>query len=320
MQKLITDALLLVLGTAIVLWGADRFTDSASALARRWKVSEMVIGLTVVAIGTSLPEFVVSFFSAIRGIGDMSIGNILGSNVFNTLVIIGASALMLPMAVARSTVYRDMMLSLGAAIALWALCHNGTLDLWNGLVLLVIFGMFMGYTFYIAKHQRRSALQSENGHKQASTEMPLRRIIVLQLLGLAALVGGGQLMVDSASSLAVACGMSKGMVGLTILAAGTSLPELATSVAAARKGSKGLALGNVLGSNIFNICLVLGVTSLIHPIQADGITVIDWTVLIGSGVLLAVVAWTRHIIGRAEGALLLLAYLTYLAWLILNVL
>lgn len=319
MQELITDGLLLALGTAIVLWGADRFTDSASALARRWKVSEMVIGLTVVAIGTSLPEFVVSFFSAIRGIGDMSIGNIVGSNVFNTLVIIGASAMMLPMAVARSTVYRDMMLALGSAIALWALCHNGELDLWDGTVLLVIFGMFMGYTFYIARHQRRSADLAEDSQNTSSPEMSMRRIVTLLLFGLAALVGGGQLMVDSASSLAVACGMSKGIVGLTVLAAGTSLPELATSVAAARKGSNGLALGNVLGSNIFNICLVLGVTALVRPIQADGITVLDWAVLTGSCVLLAVMAWTRNMVGRAEGVILLLAYMAYIGWLILNV-
>ena len=126
-------------------------------------------------------------------------------------------------------------------------------------------------------------------------------------------------MVDSVSSLAVACGMSKGIVGLTVLAAGTSLPELATSVAAARKGSNGLALGNMLGSNIFNICLVLGVTALVRPIQADGITVLDWAVLTGSCVLLAVMAWTRNMVGRAEGAILLLAYMAYIGWLILNV-
>ena len=147
----------------------------------------------------------------------------------------------------------------------------------------------------------------------------MRRIVTLLLFGLAALVGGGQLMVDSASSLAVACGMSKGIVGLTVLAAGTSLPELATSVAAARKGSNGLALGNVLGSNIFNICLVLGVTALVRPIQADGITVLDWAVRTGSGVLLAIMAWTRNMVGRAEGAILLLAYMAYIGWLILNV-
>lgn len=315
------DIVLLVAGTALVLWGADRFIDSASAMARRWNISEMVIGLTVVAIGTSLPEFVVSFFSAVQDSGDMSVGNIVGSNVFNTLMIVGCSALMKPILIPRGIImHRDMLLSLGAAFVLWAMCSDRMLDRWDGMVLLVFFCMFMGYAYYIAKHSRHYAAENEEQNENENeNEYSIRRILVLLVIGLAALVGGGQLMVHSASALALACGMSEGLVGLTILAAGTSLPELATSVVAALKGSKDLALGNVLGSNIFNICLVLGSTSLLRPIVVTGMTDVDWSVLIGSGIALLLYVPVRHRFGRIESAMLVLAYMAYLTWLIIGI-
>jgi len=321
MENMLLDIVLLIVGTAIVLWGADRFIDSASAIARRWNISEMVIGLTVVAIGTSLPEFVVSFFSAVQDSGDMSVGNIVGSNVFNTLMIVGCSALMKPILIPRGIIlHRDMLLSLGAAFVLWAMCSDRMLDRWDGIVLLVFFCMFMGYAYYIAKHSRHYAaevVEEEDGSQ--GDGYTLRRILVLLVIGLACLVGGGQLMVHSASSLAIACGMSEGLVGLTILAAGTSLPELATSVVAALKGSKDLALGNVLGSNIFNICLVLGSTSLLRPIVVTGMTDVDWSVLIGSGIALLLYVPVRHRFGRIEGAMLVLAYMAFLTWLIIGI-
>ena len=321
MEKMLLDIVLLVTGTALVLWGADRFIDSASAIARRWNISEMVIGLTVVAVGTSLPEFVVSFFSAVQDSGDMSVGNIVGSNIFNTLMIVGFAALMKPILIPRKIIlHRDMLLSLGAAFVLLAMCSDSQLNRWDGIVLLVFFAMFMGYAYYIAMHSRRYAAENENGlDSRQGSEYSIRRILVLLVMGLAALVGGGQLMVHSASALALACGMSEGLVGLTILAAGTSLPELATSVVAAHKGSKDLALGNVLGSNIFNICLVLGSTSLLRPIEVTGMTRVDWAVLIGSGAALLLYVPVRHRFGRIEGAVLVLAYMAYLTWLITGI-
>ena len=321
MENMLLDIVLLVAGTALVLWGADRFIDSASAMARRWNISEMVIGLTVVAVGTSLPEFVVSFFSAVQDSGDMSVGNIVGSNIFNTLMIVGFAALMKPIVIpSRILLHRDMLLSLGAAFVLLAMCSDSQLNRWDGIVLLVFFGMFMGYAYYITKHSSRYAAENENGSdSRQGGEYTIRRILVLLVIGLAALVGGGQVMVHSASALALACGMSEGMVGLTILAAGTSLPELATSVVAAHKGSKDLALGNVLGSNIFNICLVLGSTSLLRPIEVTGMTKVDWTVLIGSGAALLLYVPVRHRFGRPEGAVLVMAYMAYLTWLITGI-
>ena len=323
MEKMLLDIVLLVTGTALVLWGADRFIDSASAIARRWNISEMVIGLTVVAVGTSLPEFVVSFFSAVQDSGDMSVGNIVGSNIFNTLMIVGFAALMKPILIPRKIIlHRDMLLSLGAAFVLLAMCSDSQLNRWDGIVLLVFFAMFMGYAYYIAMHSRRYAAEAEGGEDardKHGCEYSIRHILVLLVMGLAALVGGGQVMVHSASALALACGMSEGLVGLTILAAGTSLPELATSVVAAHKGSKDLALGNVLGSNIFNICLVLGSTSLLRPIEVKGMTDVDWTVLIGSGAALLLYVPVRHRFGRIEGAVLVLAYMAYLTWLITGI-
>ena len=321
MEKMLLDIVLLITGTALVLWGADRFIDSASAIARRWNISEMVIGLTVVAVGTSLPEFVVSFFSAVQDSGDMSVGNIVGSNIFNTLMIVGFAALMKPILIPHKILlHRDMLLSLGAAFVLLAMCSDSQLNRWDGIVLLVFFAMFMGYAYYIAMHSRRYAAENENeSDSRQGSEYSIRRILVLLVMGLAALVGGGQVMVHSASALALACGMSEGLVGLTILAAGTSLPELATSVVAAHKGSKDLALGNVLGSNIFNICLVLGSTSLLRPIEVTGMTQVDWTVLIGSGAALLLYVPVRHRFGRIEGAVLVLAYMAYLTWLITGI-
>ena len=321
MENMLFDIVLLVAGTAMVLWGADRFIDSASAIARRWDISEMVIGLTVVAVGTSLPEFVVSFFSALQDSGDMSVGNIVGSNIFNTLMIVGCSALMKPIIIPQGIIlHRDMMLSFGAALVLCGMCIDGLLSRWDGVVLLVFFSIFMGYAYYIAMHRRmcRRDVDAEQVCSHGN-EYTLRRILVLLVIGLAALVGGGQVMVRSASSLAIACGMSEGLVGLTILAAGTSLPELATSVVAAHKGSKDLALGNVLGSNIFNICLVLGSTSLLSPIEVKGMTIVDWTVLAGSGLVLLLYVPVRHCFGRTEGAMLVLAYMAYLTWLIIGI-
>lgn len=321
MENMLVDIVLLVAGTALVLWGADRFIDSASAMARRWNISEMVIGLTVVAIGTSLPEFVVSFFSALQDSGDMSVGNIVGSNIFNTLMIVGFAAMMKPIMIPHKIVlHRDMLLSLGAAFVLLAMCSDSQLNRWDGIVLLIFFGMFMGYAYYIARHSSHYAAENEEQNENENeNEYSIRRILVLLVIGLAALVGGGQLMVHSASALALACGMSEGLIGLTILAAGTSLPELATSAVAAHKGSKDLALGNVLGSNIFNICLVLGSTSLLRPIEVTGITVVDWSVLIGSGTALLLYVPVRHCFGRIEGAVLVLAYMAYLTWLIIGI-
>ena len=244
---MLLNCFLLVVGIALVLWGADRFTDGACAAARRWNVSEMVIGLTIVALGTSLPEFMVSFFSVLKGSADMSVGNIVGSNIFNTLVIVGASAMMMKMPVERSLLVFDIPLSLFAALSLYFVAYyDGNIRRIEGLGLLLFFCAFLYYTFW------RSCKTNPEVEQNVSNvaQMPIPKILLLSMIGCGCLIFGGHLMVDNAAELAREWGISERIIGLTILAAGTSLPELATSMMAARKGSDGLALGNAIGSNV----------------------------------------------------------------------
>ncbi len=305
MYTILLDVLYLCLGIIVVVWGADKFTDGASSMARRWNVSEMVIGLTVVAMGTSMPEFVVSFLSAFEGKGDMSVGNIVGSNIANVLLIVGLSAVFTPLAVTKKLLSRDILLVLLSSVILFALSCDDSVSRSDGLVLLMCFGMYMVYSFYVAKHNPEA---EETGGKIYSWAMTLLYL----LLGLACLVGGGQMLVSGASNLAMACGMSERVVGLTILAVGTSLPELATSVVAARKGSRGLALGNAIGSNLFNIFFVLGASASICPLVIDGIGTLDWFVLVGSGIVLLAFGRTKYAITKAEGIIMMMLYALYL--------
>lgn len=303
------NIVLLLVGTALVLWGADKFTDGACGVARRWNVSELMIGLTIVAMGTSLPELIVSLLSSIRGSGDMSVGNIVGSNIFNTLVIIGASAMAMKIAVSRVTLYRDVSLSFGVAVVLFLMGRDGELSRVEGVLLLGIFAIFL-YNLFVA--ERKNKKNQTEAPEQPKDIEPVWKLLLLLVIGVASLVGGGQLLVNNAAELARSWGVSESVIGLTILAGGTSLPELATSVVAARKGSNDLALGNALGSNIFNITLVLGLCNVISPMHIPLISTTDWAFLIGSNVVLAVCAFTRMRLCRIEGFVLLLCYAAYL--------
>lgn len=305
------DIVLLLIGIAVVIWGADKFTDGASSMARRWNVSEMVIGLTVVAMGTSMPEFVVSFFSALDGSADMSIGNVVGSNVFNTLLIVGFSAIMISMSLTKKLLTRDILFVIYASLILVALSHDGVLNRWEALVLLMCFGMYMLYSYYVSKQESQ-----EEG--VAGEVYGWIRTLVYIVLGIGCLVGGGHLLVSSASSLAMSLGMSERVVGLTILAAGTSLPELATSIVAARKGSKGLALGNAIGSNLFNIFFILGVSAFICPMNIKGIGTLDWIALVGSGIVLFIFGGTGHKITKMEGVVMIALYILYMVALVMG--
>lgn len=302
------NILFLLIGIALVLWGADRFTDGASAVARKWHVSELVIGLTIVSMGTSLPEFIVSFLSTLRGSSDMSVGNILGSNIFNTLVIVGASALMMQMVVGKSLLFRDIPLCLGISVLFYLLCFDSRIAQWEGGILCVLFCAYLAYTFYISKREN----QAEPAQDAIQKDMPAWKIVGLLIIGIGCLVGGGQLLVNNAVELARMWGVSESVIGLTILAGGTSLPELATSVVAARKGSEGLALGNVVGSNIFNISFVIGICSTIRPMMLEQISILDWSVFLGSCVILWLTAITGKKLSKWEGLFLLLCYGAYL--------
>lgn len=308
--------LLLIIGIVLVLWGADKLTDGATALARRFHVPDLVIGLTVVAFGTSLPEFVTSFTAVLHQYEAISMGNIVGSNIFNTLLIVGASALTYPIWVSRSSLSKDIPFALLASLALFVLCQDTvfsgadsqTITMGDGLILLLFFAIFMYYTFSIA---RSSDMVSDEGDTSVST-YGIWRIVLYIVFGLAGLIFGGNFFVESASDLARTWGVSEHIIGLTIVAGGTSLPELATSIVAARKGNSAIAIGNVIGSNIFNIFFVVGFCALVSPISAESITSFDLFLLIGSILLLWVFAFTSRKISRLEGGALMLLYVLYL--------
>ena len=316
---MLLDILYIIIGVTLVLVGADRLTEGASSLARRFGVPEIVIGLTIVACGTSMPEFFVSLMSALNGTPDMAVGNVVGSNIMNTMLIVGCAAMVAPMVISPSTVKKDIPFSVGASFLLVLLASfDSAISRLDGIILLVAFAVFMGYTLYQAKGNG-NVNDNDNENSELRTQnSPLTSIIWI-LLGLAGLVFGSNLFVDSASSVAAELGVSESVIGLTIVAGGTSLPELATSVVAARKGQSAIAIGNVIGSNVFNILLILGATATISPLQMEGITLVDIGVMLGSITLVWLFSFTRYTVERWEGAVLVLGYGAYLAWLLGNV-
>lgn len=305
---MLLDVVLIVVGVALVLFGADRLTEGASALARRMNVPEIIIGLTIVAAGTSAPELFVSLVSALKGTPDLAVGNVVGSNTMNAMLIVGCAAMVAPMTISRSTVKKDIPFSVGASVLLILLAVDSFLGRVDGIILLLGFAVFMAYTLMQAKTGSTDEVQAETS--------PVWKNIVYLVGGLLGLVLGSNLFVDSASSVAYALNISEGVVGLTVVAGGTSLPELATSVVAARKGQSAIAIGNVIGSNVFNILLILGLTATISPMEIEGITTIDMAVMIISVALVWMFSFTRYTVERWEGAVLVGGYLVYLCWLI----
>ena len=309
---MIFDVLLIVVGVAMVLGGADRLTEGASALARRMSIPEIIIGLTIVAAGTSAPELFVSLVSALKGTPDMAIGNVVGSNTMNAMLIVGCAAMVAPMTISKSTVHKDIPFSVGASVLLILIAIDSFLGRIDGIILLVGFAAFMYYTLSQAKEGKT------NPETEVKSLNPWLSILYV-IIGLALLVAGSNIFVDSASRVAYSLGVSEGVVGLTIVAGGTSLPELATSVVAARKGQSAIAIGNVIGSNVFNILLILGLTATISPLQIHGITAIDLSVMLVSVALVWLFSRTRYTVERWEGALLVGGYLVYLGWLLSQV-
>ena len=308
---MLLDIVFIVVGVALVLYGADRLTEGASALARRMNIPEIIIGLTIVAAGTSAPELFVSMVSALKGTPDLAVGNVVGSNTMNAMLIVGCAAMVAPMTISRSTVKKDIPFSVGASVLLLLLAMNSFLGRWDGIVLLVGFAVFMAYTLSQAK---KGQAEDAGEVKAANPWMSALWVVV----GLAMLVAGSNLFVDAASSVAGALGVSEGVIGLTVVAGGTSLPELATSVVAARKGQSAIAIGNVIGSNVFNILLILGLTATISPLAITGITTVDMAVMLLSVALVWLFSFTKFTVERWEGALLVGGYLVYLIWLIYN--
>ena len=307
---MLIDIFFIVLGVWLVLNGADRLTEGASALARRMNVPEMIIGLTIVAAGTSAPELFVSLVSALKGTPDLAVGNVVGSNTMNSMLIVGCAAMVAPMVISKSTVKRDIPCSVLASILLLLIALDSFLGRIDGIILLLGFAAFMTYTLLQAKQGQTEPVaeisQQQNPWKSAW----------FVVAGLVELVIGSNAFVDHASNMALSLEISEGVVGLTVVAGGTSLPELATSVVAARKGQSAIAIGNVIGSNVFNILLILGLTATISPLQIEGVSTIDMAVMLLSVTLVWFFSRTRYTVERWEGALLVIGYLAYLGWLI----
>jgi cation:H+ antiporter len=319
---MLLSILYILVGVVVVLWGADRLTEGAVGVAERLHIPQLVIGLTIVAIGTSMPEFCVSFVSALKGTADLAVGNVVGSNIFNSLLIVGITAMVAPMTILKNTVRLDIPFALLASIILAAFCYDGELTRLDAGILFGLFVVFMFITLQHAKKGKKEqgarSEKQEASSKEQGEEMPVWKIVLLILVGLACLVLGSNVFVDGATKVATALGISDAVIGLTVVAMGTSIPELATSVVAARKGNSGIAIGNVLGSNVFNILLVIGLTGVISPMHIQGITWIDLSMLILSMVLLLLFSYTKYTIARWEGAVLTTLFVGYITWVIMN--
>lgn len=342
---MLLNALWIVVGVVLVLWGADRLTEGAVAVAERLRVPQIVIGLTIVALGTSMPELCVSVVSALKGTPDLAVGNVVGSNVFNALLIVGVAALVAPMTILRSTVFKDVPCALVASVVLLMMCQNDwVITRLDGAILFVFFLVFMQLTIKGAtsaqpapqavqaqaagkaqaaekaqdqaaeKNQTQAAEENEASAGKQSMKGWLAGLWMV--VGLAALIGGSNLFVGGATEVARALSVSDAVIGLTIVAGGTSLPELATSVVAAKKGNSGIAIGNVLGSNVLNILFILGLTGMISPMHIEGITNVDLYMMLVSTIMIWFFSFTKYTIERWEGAVLVLTFGCYMWYLL----
>ena len=317
------DILFIIIGIAVVLHGADNLTEGAVNIARRFNMTELVIGLTVVAFGTSMPEMCVSLASAINGTADMAVGNVVGSNIFNIFLIVGVCAMIHPMSVGMAAIRRDLPYAFIATLMLIFFLVDGTLTKGEALIMLALFMLYMYHTL-------RNAKQNDADSKPSASETTVKRqpsrhgtivTAVLKIyrfpafriiLGLAELIIGSDVFVGHAVSLATTLGVSEAVIGITILGAGTSLPELATSVVAALKGSTSMALGNVIGSCLFNILMILGVTGVVTPLSPQGITTTDLACLFAGALLLWFFSFTKSTMERWEGCVLTASFGVYM--------
>lgn len=318
------DILFLLIGLALILAGANFLTDGSAALAQRFRVPEFIIGLTIVAVGTSTPELVVSVLSAIAGKSDVAIGNVVGSNIFNVFLILGVCALVRPLPLTAGNIRRDIPFGVGTSILLMILAADslfrpGAIDRigrLDGILMLVIYLLLMIYTIRATGRTAAAPADAQDG--AAHRPMAGWLMAVMILGGLAALIFGGEMFLNNATALARRMGISESVIAITLVAGGTSLPELASSLVSLLKGKSDMALGNVIGSNIANILLILGLSATINPLTMGGITMVDLLVVLLSSVLLFLAAFTfrRRAVDRWEGALFLVIYALYIGYLV----
>jgi cation:H+ antiporter len=316
------EYIFLLIGFLILVKGADFFVEGASELATFLRISPLLIGLTIVAFGTSAPEAAVSISAALKGTGDISVGNVVGSNLFNVVFILGLTALIQPLFVERQTVKKEIPFALLGSIVLLILISDqfllgskeALLTRGDGLILLTYFSIFLYYIFEVAKYSREQFDLEDS----APAPTKIGKYVVYTLVGLAAIIFGGDLVVKNAVEIALSLGMSTTLVGLTIVAVGTSLPELITSVTAALKQKSEIAVGNIVGSNIFNLFFVLGTASVIHPMVVDSRIVIDAIFMIATTLILLIFTMSHAKLTRKEGAAFMLLYLGYMAYILIR--
>lgn len=309
-MDILIQVVLLVVGFVMLIKGADWFVDGASGIAEKFGVPQLVVGLTIVAMGTSAPEAAVSISAALKGNAAITIGNIVGSNILNVLIILGLTSVIVSVAVANSTIKYEIpyMLLITALLLVLGMTGN-EIVLWEGIVLWVAFIAYLLYLFRMAKNNKEEA--------PAEEEMkPVWLLLVLTVIGLVLIVAGSNVTVDAATNIAKFLGVSERFIGLTIVALGTSLPELCTSVAAARKGKADIAIGNIVGSNIFNILFVVGTTALITPVLFESKFIIDTAIAIAAGVMLLLCVMKSKKLTRPAGVAMLVAYAAYFVYLL----
>lgn len=301
------EYLLLIIGFVLLIKGADFFVDGSSSLARFLKIPSVIIGLTIVAMGTSAPEASVSINAALAGNNDIAVSNVIGSNIFNGLVVVGICAFISAFKTNKDILKRDMPVNILITLILCIMIADGKLSRIEGFLLLA------GMIFYIL-NMIHTSLKKRSECSEKET-IPLYKALIFIIGGLAAVILGGNLVVNNASQIAVSFGLSQNFIGLTIVAIGTSLPELVTSIVATRKGDSALALGNAIGSNIFNILFILGISAVISPLHILSESIIDCIILLISGILLFIFAFTKKSMSRTEGIICVLAYVGYTAYL-----
>jgi cation:H+ antiporter len=309
-MKIVVELVLLLVGFVMLVKGADWFVDGAAGIAERFGIPQLVVGLTIVAMGTSAPEAAVSITAALKDNAGITIGNVVGSNILNILIILGITAVITSVAVSASTVRYEIPYMILITVLLMVLGYTGgKVTFWEGVILWAAFLLYLAYLFYMAKKNREVVAEEA---KQES----LPKLVLLTVIGVVLVVWGSDVSVDAASALAEIFGMSQRLIGLTIVALGTSLPELVTSVSAAIKGKADIAIGNIVGSNIFNILFVVGTTALITPVTFETAFLIDGAIAVAAGVLLWLCVFRKHRLERAGGVIMLVSYAAYFVYLI----
>ena len=305
-MEMIFSLLLLAVGFVMLVKGADWFVDGASGIAARLGIPQLVIGLTIVAMGTSAPEAAVSITAALKDSADITIGNVVGSNILNVLVILGLAASLTTISVAKSTIFREIPFMIFTTVLLLVLGLDGTITLMDGVILWVAFMFYLGYRFRMAKN-------GEGEVEEINGDRPLWKSAIWSVIGLVLIIAGSNVAVEAATTIARSLGLSERLIGLTIVALGTSLPELFTSVSAAKRGNADIAIGNIVCSNIFNILFVVGTSALVTPIPFAAAFRVDTMIAIGTAVLLMVCCLHRSRLSRKSGFTLLASYLSYFA-------